>query len=133
MRELLHPNPELADFVERQSSAQSWQGIITRLWPNTKYINTIVIGTMAQYIPTLDYYSSGLPLVSNLYASSECYFGINLKPLCKPSEVSYTLLPNMAYFEFLPVHRKQEAAGLMLESPAIPKTLDEKEQEDLLT
>lgn len=130
--ELLHPNPDLADFVERQCSTQSWQGIITRLWPNTRYIDVIVTGAMAQYIPTLDYYSGGLPLVCTMYASSECYFGLNLKPLCKPSEVSYTLLPNMAYFEFLPVHRKQEEAGLTLESPAIPKTLDEKEREELV-
>ncbi|KAK6121478.1 hypothetical protein DH2020_044778 [Rehmannia glutinosa] len=35
-------------------------------------------------------------------ASSECFFGINLNPMCKPSEVSYTIMPNMAYFEFLP-------------------------------
>jgi auxin responsive GH3 family protein len=130
--ELLHPNPELADFVERQCSARSWQGIIPRLWPNTRYIDVIVTGAMAQYIPTLDYYSGGLPLVCTMYASSECYFGLNLKPLCKPSEVSYTLLPNMAYFEFLPVHRKQEEAGATLESPAITKTLDEKERQELV-
>jgi auxin responsive GH3 family protein len=111
--ELLHPNPELADLVERECSAPSWQGIITRLWSNTKYIDVIVTGAMAQYIPTLDYYSGGLPLVCTMYASSECYFGLNLKPLCKPSEVSYTLLPNMAYFEFLLVHRKQEEAGVV--------------------
>jgi auxin responsive GH3 family protein len=127
--ELLHPNPELADLVERECSPPSWQGIITRLWSNTKYIDVIVTGAMAQYIPTLDYYSGGLPLVCTMYASSECYFGLNLKPLCKPSEVSYTLLPNMAYFEFLPVHRKQEEAGVTLESPG---TLDEKEREELV-
>ena len=63
-------------------------------------------GSMAQYIPTLEFYSGGLPLVSTMYASSECYFGINLNPLCDPSDVSYTLLPNMAYFEFLPVDDK---------------------------
>ncbi|KAJ6361018.1 hypothetical protein OIU77_004948 [Salix suchowensis] len=61
--------------------------------------------TMSQYIPTLDYYSNGLPLVCTMYASSECYFGLNLNPLSKPSEVSYTLIPTMAYFEFLPVNR----------------------------
>ncbi|KAH9752378.1 Indole-3-acetic acid-amido synthetase GH3.17 [Citrus sinensis] len=71
----------------------------------TKYIEVIVTGSMAQYIPILEFYSGGLPLVSTMYASSECYFGINFKPLCKPSDVSYTLLPNMAYFEFLPVEK----------------------------
>ncbi|XP_024534171.1 indole-3-acetic acid-amido synthetase GH3.5 [Selaginella moellendorffii] len=97
------PDPALADDIAEQCRKESWAGIIARLWPNTKYIDVIVTGTMAQYIPTLDYYSGGLPLVCTMYASSECYFGINLQPLCPPSEVSYTLLPNMAYFEFLPV------------------------------
>ncbi|MED6147822.1 hypothetical protein PIB30_047349 [Stylosanthes scabra] len=60
---------------------------------------------MAQYIPVLDYYSNGLPLVCTMYASSECYFGINLNPLCEPGEVSYTLIPTMAYFEFLPLNK----------------------------
>nr|QSH48333.1 GH3.2 [Ginkgo biloba] len=102
---LLNPNPQLADSIQTQCSKKSWEGIITRLWPRTIYIDVIVTGSMAQYIPTLDYYSGGLPLVCTMYASSECYFGLNLNPLSKPSEVSYTLLPNMAYFELLPVQK----------------------------
>ncbi|CAK9161391.1 unnamed protein product [Ilex paraguariensis] len=103
---ILKPNPKLADFIEAECSRGSWKGIITRLWPNAKYIDVIVTGTMSQYIPTIDYYSGGLPLVCTMYASSECYFGVNLSPLCKPSEVSYTLIPTMAYFEFLPLNQK---------------------------
>ncbi|XP_044461216.1 indole-3-acetic acid-amido synthetase GH3.17 [Mangifera indica] len=98
-------NSELADLIEEQCSGKSWEGIIKRLWPKTKFVEVIVTGSMAQYIPTLEFYSGGLPLVSTMYASSECYFGINFKPLSKPSDVSYTLLPNMAYFEFLPVKK----------------------------
>ncbi|KAL8046466.1 hypothetical protein ABFX02_08G179100 [Erythranthe guttata] len=107
-RILKKPDPELADFVATECGKGSWQGIITRLWPNTKYVDVIVTGTMSQYIPILDYYSNGLPLVCTMYASSECYFGVNLNPLCKPSEVSYTIIPNMAYFEFLPVQKADE-------------------------
>lgn len=106
------PNPMLADLIEFECRGASWEGIIKRLWPRTKYVEVIVTGSMAQYIPTLEFYSGGLPLVSTMYASSECYFGINLKPLSEPSDVSYTLLPTMAYFEFLPVnkkHNEQEA------------------------
>ncbi|KAI9075309.1 hypothetical protein K1719_042714 [Acacia pycnantha] len=103
---LLKPNPQLAAFVETECVKESWKGIIPRLWPNTKYVDVIVTGTMSQYIPTLDYYSNGLPLVCTMYASSECYFGLNLNPLCDPSEVSYTLIPTMAYFEFLPLNKK---------------------------
>lgn len=101
----LKPDPEFAEFIETECGKESWKGIITKLWPNTKYIDVIVTGTMSQYIPTLDYYSNGLPLVCTMYASSECYFGLNLNPLCKPNDVSYTLIPTMAFFEFLPVNR----------------------------
>lgn len=125
---ILKPDPQLADFIEKECGRDSWQGIITRLWPNTKYIDVIVTGTMSQYIPTLDYYSNGLPLVCTMYASSECYFGVNLNPLCKPSDVSYTLIPTMAYFEFLPVHRNNGVTN----SITMPKSLNGKEQQDLL-
>ncbi|KAL6975341.1 hypothetical protein U1Q18_024136 [Sarracenia purpurea var. burkii] len=127
---ILEPNPGLADFVAAECGRESWRGIITRLWPNTKYVDVIVTGTMSQYIPTLDYYSNGLPLVCTMYASSECYFGVNLKPLCKPSDVSYTLIPTMAYFEFLPVQRNNN--GVMANSVAVPKSLNEKEQQELV-
>ncbi|KAF8116870.1 hypothetical protein N665_0014s0131 [Sinapis alba] len=128
VEEILKPDPRLADFIETECRKTSWQGIITRLWPNTKYVDVIVTGTMSQYIPTLDYYSNGLPLVCTMYASSECYFGVNLRPLCKPSEVSYTLIPTMAYFEFLPVHRNSGVTT----SISLPKALTEKEQQELV-
>lgn len=102
MENILKPNPELAEFITKECSGGKWDGIITRIWPNTKYLDVIVTGAMAQYIPTLDHFSGGLPLACTMYASSECYFGLNLKPMCIPSEVSYTIMPNMAYFEFLP-------------------------------
>ncbi|CAL0331780.1 unnamed protein product [Lupinus luteus] len=101
MGNILKPEPELADFIRNECSGDNWECIITRIWPNTKYIDVIVTGAMAQYIPTIDYYSGGLPKPCTMYASSECYFGLNLKPICDPSEVSYTIMPNMGYFEFL--------------------------------
>lgn len=104
-RVLRQPDPEMAGAIEAECGGNSWEAIIKRLWPRTKYVDVIVTGSMAQYIPTLDFYTGGLPLVSTMYASSECYFGINLRPLSLPEDVSYTLLPNMAYFEFLPVDK----------------------------
>ncbi|GAB2267614.1 hypothetical protein Dimus_002596 [Dionaea muscipula] len=111
MARTVRPDLKLADFISSECSKENWEGIITRIWPNTKYLDVIVTGAMAQYIPTLDYYSGGLPLACTMYASSECYFGLNLNPMCKPSEVSYTIMPNMAYFEFLPVDSPSSPAG----------------------
>ncbi|XP_038709048.1 putative indole-3-acetic acid-amido synthetase GH3.9 [Tripterygium wilfordii] len=98
------PDPSLADEIEEICSRSSWRGILCHLWPKAKYIEAVVTGSMGQYIPSLEYYSDGkLPLVSPMYASSECYFGVNLKPLCDPADVAFTLMPNMCYYEFLPL------------------------------
>ncbi|KAL5538330.1 hypothetical protein UlMin_045457 [Ulmus minor] len=109
--EILRPDSGLANSIETHFGGSSLEGIVKKLWPRTKFVEVIVTGSMAQYIPTLEFYSGGIPLVSTMYASSECYFGINFKPLSKPCDVSYTLLPNMAYFEFLPVVDKNHNEG----------------------
>lgn len=101
---LSSPKPNLADEIERICRSPSWKGILCRLWPRAKFIEAVITGSMSQYIPSLEYYSEGkLPMVCTMYASSECYFGVNLKPLCKPADVSFTLLPNMGFFEFIPL------------------------------
>ena len=101
---LSSPDPCLANEIEDICSRVPWKGIFCQLWPRAKFIEAAITGSMAQYIPALEYYSDGkLPLVSNMYTSSECFFGVNLKPLCDPSDVAYTLLPNMGYFEFIPL------------------------------
>ncbi|XVE50008.1 hypothetical protein DITRI_Ditri01bG0127600 [Diplodiscus trichospermus] len=133
---LSKPNSKLADLIENECSNKSWEGIIKKLWPRTKYIEVIVTGSMAQYISTLEYYSGGLPLISTMYASSECYFGINFKPLSKPSDVSYTLVPNMAYFEFLPLKNNHEDASQDVQCNGVYKencTEDETEKENVET
>ncbi|KAH6757474.1 hypothetical protein C2S51_038810 [Perilla frutescens var. frutescens] len=105
LRLLGPPDPDAAAEIEGIcGGAASWRGIVCKLWPNAKYIEAVVTGSMSQYVTALRYYSDGrLPLVCTMYASSECYFGVNMKPLCDPSEVSFTLLPNMGYFEFIPL------------------------------
>nr|BBM60835.1 glycoside hydrolase family 3 protein [Juncus prismatocarpus subsp. leschenaultii] len=108
VQDILKPNPELANFISDECTSENWAGIVTRMWPNTRYLDVIVTGAMAQYIPTLEYYSGGLPMACTMYASSECYFGLNLKPMSKPDEVSYTIMPNMCYCEFIPLEKSYE-------------------------
>jgi len=101
---LASPNPDLADEIEEICGRPSWKGILCQLWPQAKFIEAVVTGSMAQYIPALEFFSQGkIPLVCPMYASSETYFGVNVMPLSKPSDVVFTLLPNMCYFEFIPL------------------------------
>ncbi|RZC53284.1 hypothetical protein C5167_012137 [Papaver somniferum] len=106
---ILKPNPELADFIENECRRdESWKGIVSRLWPNAKCMDTVVSGTMSHHIRTIGFYTNGLPIVSTLYACSECFLGINLNPLSRPGEACYTLIPTMAYFEFLPMFEEED-------------------------
>lgn len=123
----LRPDPSLADFVSRECAVEDWAGILKRIWPNTKYLDVIVTGAMAQYVPTLEYYSGGLPMACTMYASSECYFGLNLRPMCRPDEVSYTIMPNMGYFEFIPLSSNYECST-EVSSEVTPVDLTEVEE-----
>ncbi|XP_019084183.1 PREDICTED: indole-3-acetic acid-amido synthetase GH3.17-like [Camelina sativa] len=104
---LTAPNPDLANLVEQECNKASWEAIVGRLWPKAKCIEGVITGSMAQYIPLLEYYGGSLPLVSSWYGGSECFVGVNVNPLSKPSDVSYTIIPSMGYFEFLEVEKDQ--------------------------
>ncbi|XP_074313025.1 indole-3-acetic acid-amido synthetase GH3.3-like [Silene latifolia] len=106
-----HPQPELAKFIESACIGENWEGILQTIWPNAKYIEAIITGSMSQYIPMLNYYSGGLPIVTLTYFSSECDFGYNLDPMCGPYDISYTLMPNMAYYEFIPLTSEDDVSG----------------------
>ncbi|CAA7048206.1 unnamed protein product [Microthlaspi erraticum] len=95
------PNLELADIIEHECSQKSWEGIITRLWPNINSFKAHTTGQMSQYIPTLEFYSKDCLSSPWLMFLLKHYFGVNVNPLCKPQDVSYTFMPNMSYFEFL--------------------------------
>ncbi|CAF1697293.1 unnamed protein product [Brassica oleracea] len=105
---LTAPNPELASLIEQECGKKSWEAIVRRLWPNAKCIEAVVTGSMAQYIPMMDFYCGGLPLISSFYASSECFLGLNLNTLRKPSDAAYTIIPSMAYFEFIEVEKDHQ-------------------------
>ncbi|XP_074310427.1 putative indole-3-acetic acid-amido synthetase GH3.1 [Silene latifolia] len=60
LRFMHDPKPELAKFIEHTCMEENWEQIFKKIWPNTKYLETVVSGSMAQYIPILNYYSGGL-------------------------------------------------------------------------
>ncbi|KAF2533975.1 hypothetical protein F2Q70_00029319, partial [Brassica cretica] len=80
------PNPELASLIEQKRSKTSWEAIVRRLWPNAKCIEAVVTG-------------------------SECFIGLNLDPLSKPCDASYSTIPSVAYFEFLEIKKDSQETG----------------------
>ncbi|XP_047060215.1 jasmonoyl--L-amino acid synthetase GH3.3-like [Lolium rigidum] len=103
---LAGPNPELADAVARKCAGLSnWYGVIPALWPNAKYVYGIMTGSMEHYVKKLRHYAGGLPLIAAEYGASEGWIGGNVEPAVPPECATFTVLPDIGYFEFIPLRR----------------------------
>ncbi|KAK8998314.1 hypothetical protein V6N11_083705 [Hibiscus sabdariffa] len=109
MAKLLKPNPELADLIHQKCSGlNNWYGLIPALFPNAKYIYGIMTGSMEPYLKKLRHYAGGLPLLSSDYGSSEGWIGANVNPKVPPESATYVVLPDIGYFEFIPLKENVE-------------------------
>ncbi|CAO2147084.1 unnamed protein product [Urochloa humidicola] len=103
---ILKPNPELADSIQKKCIGLSnWYGVIPALWPNAKYVYAIMTGSMEPYLKKLRHYAGQLPLISADYGASEGWVGANINPTVPPEEVTYAVLPQTGFFEFIPLEK----------------------------
>ncbi|KAK4418544.1 Jasmonoyl--L-amino acid synthetase JAR6 [Sesamum alatum] len=113
---LLKPDPELADTIYSKCMGLSnWYGLIQELFPNTKYIYGIMTGSMEPYLKKLRHYAGELPLLSADYGSSEGWIGANVNPKLPPELATFAVLPDIGYFEFIPL--KEDINGHEQERP----------------
>lgn len=113
--EILSPNPSLASQIEaicEELEQVEWFGVIPKLWPNAKYVYSIMTGSMQPYLKKLRHYAKDLPLVSADYGSTESWIGVNVDPSTPPANVTFAVIPTFSYYEFIPLHRcKQDYRG----------------------
>ncbi|KAM3395527.1 indole-3-acetic acid-amido synthetase GH3.10 [Capsicum galapagoense] len=101
------PNPELASRIQsvcEKLEKEDWFSIIPKLWPNAKYVYSIMTGSMQPYLTKLRHYSGELPLVSADYGSTESWIGVNVDPKTPPEKVTFAVIPTFSYFEFIPLY-----------------------------
>ncbi|KAL5062390.1 hypothetical protein RYX36_024127 [Vicia faba] len=104
MSKLLKPNPELANLIHKKCTGLgNWYGLIPELFPNVKYIQGIMTGAMEPYLKKLRHYAGEVPLLTSEYGSSEGWIGSNVNPKVAPEFATYVVLPQIAYFEFIPL------------------------------
>ncbi|KAI3449250.1 hypothetical protein Pfo_005915 [Paulownia fortunei] len=104
MAKLLKPDPELANTIYNKCLGLSnWYGLIPELFPNAKYVYGIMTGSMEPYLKKLRHYAGELPLLSADYGSSEGWIGANVNPKLPPDLATFAVLPNIGYFEFIPL------------------------------
>jgi len=110
---LMKGDPELASTIEIQCSTHDWGHIIPHIWPNMLSISCVLSGSMQQYVPTLKHFAGHIPLISPLYAASECpIMGLNVQFNHPPDAISYMIWPESAYFEFIPISGTPQAHDL---------------------
>ncbi|CAA3009930.1 jasmonic acid-amido synthetase JAR1 [Olea europaea subsp. europaea] len=108
------PNPCLAKRVQskcEELEELDWFGLIPKLWPNAKYVYSIMTGSMQPYLTKLRHYAGDLPLVSADYGSTESWIGVNVDPCYPPEKVSFAVVPTFSYFEFIPLNRSENEDG----------------------
>ncbi|GJN06471.1 hypothetical protein PR202_ga24200 [Eleusine coracana subsp. coracana] len=107
---LLSPaNPALADEVARKCAelmSDNWYGVVPALWPNAKYVHSIMTGSMEHYIRKIRHHAGHLPLVAMDYGASEGMIGANVEPAAPPECAAFVVIPDIAYFEFIPLTTK---------------------------
>ncbi|KAL5797636.1 hypothetical protein ACOSQ2_002456 [Xanthoceras sorbifolium] len=108
---IISPNPHLASQIEvncKKLESLDWFGLIPKLWPNAKYVYSIMTGSMQPYLKKLRHYAGDLPLVSADYGSTESWIGANLDPCLPPEKVTFAVVPTFSYFEFIPIYRRKQ-------------------------
>jgi jasmonic acid-amino synthetase len=114
MSKLLKPNPELANIIHKKCIGLSnWYGLIPELFPNAKYIYGIMTGSMEPYLEKLRHYAGVLPLLTADYGASEGWIASNVNPKIPPESATYAVLPQIGYFEFIPL-KQLENEGTFL-------------------
>ncbi|XP_065873446.1 indole-3-acetic acid-amido synthetase GH3.10 [Euphorbia lathyris] len=107
-----NPNPNLASKIEstcKRLKLIDWVGLIPELWPNAKYVYSIMTGSMQPYLKKLRHYSGmKLPLISADYGSTESWIGVNIDPFLPPENVTFAVIPTFSYFEFMPLYRHNQ-------------------------
>ncbi|GAB2245133.1 hypothetical protein Droror1_Dr00000626 [Drosera rotundifolia] len=107
MSRVLRPNLELADLIHKKcSSLTNWYGLIPELFPNAKYVLGIMTGSMEPYLKKLRRYAGWLPLVCADYGASEGWIAANVNPKSSPESATFAVLPDIGYFEFIPLNRE---------------------------
>ncbi|KAL3572620.1 hypothetical protein D5086_026524 [Populus alba] len=96
------PQVDLSRRIREICAESNWGGILSKLWPNVRYVKSVTTGSMKQYYSKLKYYAGDLMILGGDYFASECCLGINLDIQQPPESTRFVMLPTAAYFEFLP-------------------------------
>lgn len=57
---------------------KDWDGVLAKLWINSRYVKTVTTGSMMPYYAKLKYYAGPLSILGGDYLASECSVAVNM-------------------------------------------------------
>ena len=109
----LPADPGRIDAVERECR-KGFRGIAKRIWPELRIVCGIRGSEYSAEDKALNYYVEDVPRHYFCFVSSECFIGIPLRM----DEAQYVIMPQSAFFEFLPYGGDEEGTETLLPSEA---------------
>ncbi|KAH9296800.1 hypothetical protein KI387_028482, partial [Taxus chinensis] len=103
---LAGPEPDIAERLQIECCKGEWGGIVGRLWPNARYVSCVMTGSMEQYYLQIRHYVGEVALLGGDFLASECSVGVNLDRTHPPQQTLFTIVPIVAYYEFVCVDDK---------------------------
>ena len=108
----LRPDKERARELMREFSQGFDEPIIPRIWPRMSWIGGIGTGSFTPYVRKMRRYSGKTIPFNNLcYAASESFMAVARHM----SDTSFVLIPDGGFYEFIPVHGKNQNKTLTIE------------------
>ncbi|KAJ4839651.1 hypothetical protein Tsubulata_045154 [Turnera subulata] len=109
------PRVDLSRRIQMICEKKNWGGIVSKLWPNLRYVKCVTTGSMKQYYSKIKYYAGDVMVLGGEYFSSECVGGINWDITQPPETTRFLMLPTAACFEFLPFESDRSSTTATVE------------------
>ncbi len=104
LKEKLPPDPFRAGELRQIPYGKLRQGMISKIWPDMKYIQAIGGKAYPYYTGQLNQLKGSVPVHHFVYGASEGIFGV-ARQLEEPD--AYILFPEAGFFEFLPLAKAE--------------------------
>ncbi|KAL8136399.1 hypothetical protein V2J09_002400 [Rumex salicifolius] len=100
------PDPEAARGLYEacvELRRKGWRRLVPKLFPSAKYVLAVMTGSAQHYLGRVRFFAGEVPLMGMDYGATEGWVATNIHPRSPPEDINFTLIPNIAYFEFIPL------------------------------
>ncbi len=113
----IKPDPQRAAELQREFAKGFETPIIPRIWPDFAFVFSIGSGGFTVYTEKMRSYLGDIPIFFSVYAASEAIMAI----ASEMESQEFVLIPDSAFFEFIPVEAEGDACALTMDQLEVGK------------